>query len=254
MQIFKEAITFTRKEGKHTACVVGVTSTITDLEAAMPYFLSGKESDKAKSYLYTERRLSFLLGRYAAKEAICEMLAVKDKTLIEIRSGVFNQPIVVHEGKEQLAVGIAHTDTYAVGICYSEDHPLGIDIEAINSKNTDMIIDQLTQSETTILTTTFCKDQLSIGTTLFWTIKEAMAKCIKTGLMTPLSVFEIDEVKKTEKGFVATFSNFGQYKALSYVVEEMVLTIVTPKNSDIQYESEKQFIFNQADSKSALYE
>ena len=98
MEIFKEAITFTRKQGKHNAVVVGVTSTLAELEAAIPSFLNPKEANKAKDYLYEARRVSFLLGRYAAKEAICEMTRVNDKTSIELAKGVFEQPVVIHEG------------------------------------------------------------------------------------------------------------------------------------------------------------
>ena len=254
MEIFKEAITFTRKQGKHNAVVVGVTSTLAELEAAIPSFLNPKEANKAKDYLYEARRLNFLLGRYAAKEAICKMIGIKDNTSIEIAKGVFVQPIVIHVGIDQIAVGIAHTDTHAVGICYTVDHPLGIDIETVHSNNTDTILSQLTSSEKIVFNATFSNDEIDKSTTQFWPIKEAMAKCIKTGLMTPLSVFEIDEVTKTKKGYVATFTNFGQYKALSYLVGDMMLTIVTPKNSDIHFESEKQFVFNRVNLSSVLYE
>lgn len=250
MKTFKELLTFTRKNGKHKAVIVGVTGRLEDVENELDFFLNPEESVKAQEYIFKKRRLSFLLGRYAAKEAICELVGVNDRTSVEIKKGVFEQPIVMYEGKEQVAVGIAHTDSHAVAVSYMIDHPLGIDLEVIDANNADVVIDQFTKSEENLFKAVFSDDEKSIGAVLFWTVKEAMAKCIKTGLMTPLEVFELDSIQRTSSGYISTFTNFGQYKALSYLVDKTMLTIVIPKNSYVEYTSVKQFVFKQINSNS----
>ncbi len=245
MKVFKEIITFTRKNGEFKAVITGVTGDITELESQVNLFLNPKECKNLDNYVFEKRRLTYLLGRYAAKEAICGVLQIENRKNVEIKKGIFEQPIVLHDKREKVDVSIAHTDDCAVAISSFTDHPVGIDLETIDSKNTDTVIEQLTHAENTMFSSIFSNEQKNIGAVVFWTVKEAMAKCIKTGLMTPLSIFELDEIQEIDKGYRSTFTNFGQYKAHSYLVENAILTIVMPKNSKIDFESKIPFVFNQ---------
>jgi len=243
-KIFKETLFFHRENDTFNAVICGVKGELRHLETEMALFLTKKEIEIAKKMVFEKRRLSFLLGRYAAKQAICDFLTITNKNQIEIRQGVFGQPIVVYNGIEQIGIGITHTDDYAIAIAYLIDHPVGIDVESIDNSKTNLILSKFTAFELSLFTSIFSSNAIrNKGATIFWTVKEAMAKCIKTGLMTPLSVFEIDEMKEVDNSYISTFTNFAQYKAISYLLENSILTVVMPKKSHIEYASERTFDF-----------
>jgi 4'-phosphopantetheinyl transferase len=77
------------------------------------------------------RQQSYLLGRYAAKLALRDLLQESDFRIIEIARGVFDQPIVLFAQKQRWGVTISHTDSLAVALAFQAGHPMGVDAERI---------------------------------------------------------------------------------------------------------------------------
>jgi 4'-phosphopantetheinyl transferase EntD len=171
------------------------------------------------------RKKTFLLGRIAAKDAINGYISDVDDSDNSIDFGVFEQPIVT-VGKN-IQVSITHTNESGLSIAFYEAHPLGIDLEEIERA---MIIDTyLTDDERSMQNN--CEKTLFYA--IVWTAKESLSKCLKTGLMTPFNVYEIDDIEESENYFECTFTNFGQYKSLCFQKNDLMFAIALPRKSEI---------------------
>ncbi|NOY00569.1 MAG: 4'-phosphopantetheinyl transferase superfamily protein [Verrucomicrobia bacterium] len=209
-------------------------SSLTELEPQRHQFLSPSESKRWEKIPSDERRFSFLCGRIAAKKALNRLLPSIDPTAIDIEEGVFAQPVVSSTAAHGLQVSISHTGGIAGAIAFPEKHPMGLDIETTCSGEDPTIRSQLTEKEIKIHRELPYADPL--GYTVMWTIKESLSKVMKCGLTTPFSVFEIDDINSDGPVHLATFSNFAQYKALSVILNDVALSIVLPKQTDLNLE------------------
>jgi hypothetical protein len=68
-----------------------------------------------------------------------------------------------------------------------------------------------------------------------WTIKEALSKVLKTGMMTPMEIYQVNAIDQVlYNGFcVSTFTYFSQYKALSFPWKNTLCSIILPKETNI---------------------
>jgi 4'-phosphopantetheinyl transferase len=96
---------------------------------------------------FERRQKSYLLGRYAAKIALSEVILESDLKSIQIVKGIFEQPIVQCERSAGWAVTISHAGSIAVGLAYPAGHPMGVDIERIDETRHETILSQLSQRE-----------------------------------------------------------------------------------------------------------
>ena len=113
---------------------------------------------------------------------------------------------------------------------------MGIDIERINPKREDLLKGLILQSELDELTQ-HCSPIYDAKTlfTWVWTAKEALGKALCTGLTVPFPIYEIQNVA-IEKGLLtATYKNFRQYKVISFIWEEAVISIALPRHTDITF-------------------
>ncbi len=198
--------------------------------------LHKNEIEQLEDMSYRRRRHSFLLGRYAAKLALAKYFGESDLSSIEVKRGVFSQPIVCHfKGPAQ--IGISHADDHGAAVAFPEDHPMGIDIETIDLDRIGAINEWLSDTEQESIQ---CNETLKeLGAFMLWSSKEAISKVLKTGLTTPFSVYEISKIDleshshEEQFRFVSHFKNFAQYKGITYVnrAEQYVLSFVIPKRT-----------------------
>ncbi len=165
--------------------------------------------DEHREFKSQKRQQEYVRGRYAAKRALGGDFAVL--------SGVFQQPYVVGTN---LGVSISHSGKWAAALAFPESHPMAIDIERIDPKRHKAIESQMTDRELAMIA------EVENGHFVFWTAKEALSKVLRCGLMTSFKILEIDTAGSNE----ATFKHFPQYKAHSFFKEDLVCTIVLPKN------------------------
>jgi 4'-phosphopantetheinyl transferase len=204
--------------------------------------LSGEIFGKAEAaYLSTlqfeRRQKSYLLGRYAAKMALGNALAESDLRTIEIERGVFEQPVVRYPGDNRWDVTISHTEFLAAALAYPRVHPMGIDIERIDAAGAETASSQLSKQEAGWLESQPANRLETIFA--LWTAKEALSKALRTGLTSPIEIYNLAEFSRINRGiWEGLFLNFAQYKARVWIGSSSVLAIVLPKKSTIFTEAD----------------
>ena len=104
--------------------------------------------------------------------------------------------------------------------------PLGVDLEKIDSGNIEVLENQMSTMEKKISLLPLPR---AARVTLIWTAKEALSKVLKTGLITPLEVFEIEKFEHLASNCVAGYYKFfPQYKVVSFIVKGYICSIVYP--------------------------
>jgi 4'-phosphopantetheinyl transferase len=197
-------------------------------------FLHPKEKEYFNSLNFERRQYSYLIGRYVAKKGIGDYLNEKDFSKIEITPGVFQQPIVNYPSKQNIQVSIAHCQGWGAALVFPEAHPMAIDIESCDPQKQISSFIKITDQEKKLI------QKLSLNEheqyTLIWTIKEALSKVLKTGLMTEFTIFEISSIQVRENYFESYFAHFAQYKVISWWFQNIAWSIVLPykSNFDIQ--------------------
>ena len=182
---------------------------------------------------FAGRQKSYLLGRYAAKLALRELLLEPDLRAIEVVRGVFEQPIVQCDRGQGWDVTISHAGSLAAGLAYPAAHPMGIDVERIDANHYNTILSQLSESETRLIESGG-PDKFRIATAL-WTAKEALSKVLTTGLMTPMRIYNLAGFQSMESGmWEGLFENFAQYKARAWVGSSYALSVALPKRSELE--------------------
>lgn len=197
------------------------------------------EKKRYSSFKSDVRQLSFALGRFCAKKAIGYTNNIHQLSEIHIDSGIFNQPIIKEPNLPNIRVSIAHDGLSAVAISYPEEHPMGVDIESIDDEKSEAVEEQLTDFERKLI------KKLSTDTKtlnmIFWTAKESLSKVLKTGLMVPLSIFELDNIELLGSFYRGTFTNFYQYQFYSCIHHNKVISILLPRKTRLSLESTFSF-------------
>lgn len=77
-----------------------------------------------------------------------------------------------------------------------------------------------------------CNHNKIVILTILWTAKEALSKVLKTGLTMDMKLFEINQLEERDI-YRGSFTIFTQYQFLSFIIEDTVFTIVTPKKGNL---------------------
>jgi 4'-phosphopantetheinyl transferase len=194
-------------------------------------FLAPAEAAYFAGLHYLRRQQSFLLGRYAAKLALQRLLKVTDPKAIEIGRGVFEQPLISYLSARAAEVTISHCDEIAVALAFPSGHPMGVDIEQIDSDRLPTIQSQMSPVECAWARSAGA-DELALST-LIWTAKEALSKALTCGLMSPMEIFNLAEFYPLgDQVWGGLFQNFGQYKFIAWISRPVAMSVVLPKRSE----------------------
>ena len=234
MNIRTVPIALIREERQYRA-VLAVGQNNIDEEAQYLTHLHPNERRQYERYGSEKRRLSYLLGRLAAKHAISQLAQQRSLKSIWIDKGVFEFPVVKGSNLQNIQVSISHSDNLGLSVAYPEDHPMGVDIEKINKSRIKAILSQLTNQEKSLLENLEL-DNIAIYTA-FFSIKEALSKVIHTGMMLNFNYLEIREITYTSPTLSCLFANFGQYKARAWIGKDYVFSIVLPRKTSADFSS-----------------
>lgn len=193
--------------------------------------LSEIEKETFEKYQHPERKKSYLLGRYCAKQAISKLVSLPSFASISILSGAFRHPLIRGISQNGLAISLAHSKNSAVAIAHFDTYPCGVDIEIINLFPKEPVINSLKENERAILVSHFPTEEECFA--LAWCAKESLAKAIKTGLTLPLSFLEIHSIEKIQSQYQVYYRHFPQYSSLNFVFEGRMISITKPKTVDI---------------------
>ena len=182
-----------------------------------------------------KRKKDFLLGRYAAKQALMMLVPGESHAGIHIKPGVFQQPVVNGQGYEHLSVCITHSGMYAAATAFPVGHPLGIDIEWHDDAHTETLSTQVSPKELPPAHLSLSALQPEVERyTRVWTVKESLSKILKCGLTTPFSLFELQADPIKEAGiWTGGFENFTQYRFLSLASEKLSFALVHPGRTKV---------------------
>ena len=193
-----------------------------------PMFLAESELAYFTGLEHDRRRRSYLLGRCAAKLALQQSLAEPDLRALEIGSGVFGQPLVLHASRATPGVTISHSVDLAVAFAFPAGHPMGVDLERIDPERLDTIRSVMSRRERAWADHS---DPVTLST-LVWTAKEALSKVLLCGLMSPWAILSVGELQpRGARVWEGRFENFAQYKFFSWASRFYLMSVVLPKNS-----------------------
>ncbi len=211
---------------EHRVCFAAVAS------MAAEEFLGASETVRLASFRFAAKQESFRLGRLAAKRALGAMLEETDLRRIEIHSGVYGQPLVLHPRAATIDVSVSHSHGLAVALAFPAEFPMGIDLETVAAISAPSIIPELgaTPAELTWLATGGVNDATACG--VLWTAREALGKSLKIGLNSPLGMLALSEVQGTGEGsWIGRYLNFPQCQCLARLERGRVLTVALPREA-----------------------
>lgn len=222
--------TFPREDPGYRATFCFSRCPFTTLESARHRFLAPAEIAAWERLRFPARRESHLLGRYCAKEAVAAHGSLPSLLAFEIQPGVFQQPVVRGPGPGALQVSLSHSAGWAAAVAFDEAHPMGIDIECVRPDHRAAIRSQLTAREVALVSAAPHPEDPALA--VLWTLKEALSKTLRTGLMTPFQVFELAPAS-TWSGpmLIAEFTSFAQYRAIGLPFGPFALGLVLPLRS-----------------------
>jgi 4'-phosphopantetheinyl transferase len=196
--------------------------------------LHGKEITKLHSLAVLKRKFSYLLGRLVAKRALSILDSdIKLKDLF-IDNGIFKQPLIEHQ--ENFEVSISHSGNLGLGLAFPKFHPAAVDVEEIVPNRNAAIESCLTEAELKLINNFI---DPNIAHFSLWTTKEALSKAIKCGLTVNFKVLEISKINRNDTVYVMEFTNFAQYKAISFTYKKHIISFVIPIKSQLDL---KQFM------------
>jgi len=241
--LFIQRITFRNENVTYRASLaVSFFNKTTEFEALN--ILREEEKEQLLAYDYQKRKESYYGGRVSGKIAVSDFTKLKFQEF-QIDNGVFNQPVIQCLTKKNCQVSISHANHASASIAFDEKHPLGIDIESVDQKNSITIVEYLTVGEKA-----FCvNDNIPL---IFWTAKEALSKVLKTGLTIPLHLLEIKSFRIVDSFYVITFVNFAQYKVISFFFQDTILSIAYPSTSQLNSSNLIFSDFHQIDLKASV--
>ena len=109
---------------------------------------------------------------------------------------------------------------------------MGLDAERIDLTRYETILSQLSNQETQWIEAN-AEHKLQLATAL-WTAKEALAKVLCTGLMSPVQIYNLSEFNRISSGnWEGLFENFAQYTTTTWIGTSHAVSIVLPKRSTI---------------------
>lgn len=200
-----------------------------DSSEVAPDFLGCQEREFYKNLRYDRKRKSYLLGRYAAKNAVKTALKLESLTEIEIFNGIFDQPLIGCDKSKNLLISISHCEDTGIAVAFPDSLSIGIDIEKINPEKYQLLENMLKNSE---------KDCLEMDegvnikiVTMLWAVKEALSKSIKTGLTLSMDFFETKNQIKKDNYFRGEFTHFIQYQYLAVEINTYIVALVYPAKS-----------------------
>lgn len=178
----------------------------------------------------TDRGREYLVGRFVAKHALSRLLNDEDYNTICIDRGAFMQPILLSGHNASLDVSITHKKDIAAAIVFPKSHPMGIDLEIMETSSPRTLESQMTANELQTIRASGYDYVQSLWQ--LWVIKEAISKVLKTGLTTSFLLFETCDHHFNSDGELSChFSHFYQYRAQSWILNNNALAVVHPRTA-----------------------
>lgn len=230
-----QVLEIARETSRHRAALCLSRAPWGGLQAHAAEFLHADEQRQLQVAGVPKRQADYLRGRYCAKLALVAReagLVARDTC---VASGVFGQPVVCGDaarGRPHAQVSIAHSADWAAAVACDEVHPMAIDLEALDPRHAETLRGEVTAEERAAFAPANLGEPRSL--TLIWAAREALAKVLRTGLMTPLHLYEVGRVEAAAEAVTCEYRHFGQYKCCAGFVHDLAIAIALPRKSALQ--------------------
>lgn len=228
VQVYSADLVLSREDTTWQAAIAVATSDESlDAEA----YLHPNELRMLRGMKFDRRSQTYLLGRIAAKRAILHCTSGDHPTQIEVRAGVFGQPVCEFAAYLGYEVSISHTQNVALAIAFPAGHQLAIDFELCSRTNEIVMKSQTTEVERNSIHLLPLEQPISYA--VLWTAKEALAKVLKCGFTVPPHILAVETATMIDGATVSRFKNFSQYKSVSWVTGNFAVSVVAPDKTDL---------------------
>ncbi|MBD5135679.1 MAG: 4'-phosphopantetheinyl transferase superfamily protein [Lachnospiraceae bacterium] len=183
------------------------------------YLVSAERQERIKKYLFDKDKITSLTAELLIRKEACRTLGISDNK-ISFSYNEFGKPYL--SNYPEYYFSISHSEQ-----CITFTHsncPIGIDVEKVSEHDFDVAEKFFTNGELNYLQESENKD---IAFYDIWTKKEAYTKMLGTGLMTPLSSFDVTD-KELRKNFVSKYISGYMINVCSKNLKE--------KNFDLVFE------------------
>lgn len=204
--------------------------------SAMPAgeFLGESEKKQSADFKFAAKREGFLLGRLAAKRALGAQLAEPDLRQIEIRAGVYGQPLVRHPRAADVEVTVSHSHGLAVALAYPAEYPMGIDLETISAVSAQVVIGELEASPPELTWLATGGVDAATACCVLWTAREALGKSLKLGLNSPLGMLALTGIHPgNDSNWSGSYLNFPRCQCLSWLAGGRVLSLAMQNETQL---------------------
>jgi 4'-phosphopantetheinyl transferase EntD len=200
---------------------------------------SSWEIDNAAKMKRSDRRMSFLLGRSAARQALKSIWGELPMDL-SIENAERHNPIVKSGKFPRQNISISHKNNLAVAAAFEAGFYFGIDLEEINCTTMPLLMEFMTSAEK--LSLQGCPPHAAYSLAIF-SAKEALSKLTTLGFQVPFLRYEINEIKVDGSGLEVTtsFKNFPGYIAKTYIGSHFVISFAFPNSWNIQFRNLNPF-------------
>jgi phosphopantetheinyl transferase (holo-ACP synthase) len=204
-------------------------ASLEQLQQAKKTFLHKEELGYLSTLPFAKRQQSYLLGRFAAKEAIRHCSPEPQLSVdILIKPGFFEQPVVYSPNYTNIQISLSHSGFFGYAMAFPEAYPMGVDLEPIQTHIQSIVQEQLTKTEKEWIHKHHFSDASTLYT-IHWTLKEALSKILRTGMTSPFEIFAVTNLSNHNGFWTSEFENFTQYQGFSFLLDNIVCSIVYPK-------------------------
>lgn len=195
-------------------------------------FLSLEEKEELKK-LRRKQVDNFLVGRFAVKNIVQHILNLEqiECSKFSVKNKKSGEPYIFGTDFQHMKVSIAHSGKYGLAMVFPNDIEIGVDLEKkivdvkekrmfINKEDINVKYEFDTNSD-------FKENEIY---TIIWSAKEALSKCLKTGLINNINRYDILNINICKDYVWGNFKNYSSYKFIGFKYNCYVVSIVYPKN------------------------
>lgn len=179
-------------------------------------------------FAYASEQLSKrrVIEKQLIEKLINKGLIQLGKKTAKLKKGIWGQPILECNEECDMGISISHCNELVAVLLYDRELVLGIDVETDKEMSSLLCNKIFTASEKNIIKKC-CHNNL--GKLLFWCAKEALSKCLLTGLNISFECLEIENIHQENNYWVGSYSKFKQYGFIGFLYDKTVIVICFPK-------------------------
>ncbi|MCG8475007.1 MAG: 4'-phosphopantetheinyl transferase superfamily protein [Cytophagales bacterium] len=178
--------------------------------------------------LSEKRKNEFLLGRWAAKQAVIEIIPNLRLKEIAVLKGALGQPVLSVPCAENWSVSISHAENQAAALLFPEAFPMGLDIECKKSNIYQTVESALSRKERLQVSISSDKNLCALQ---IWSAKEALAKVLKLGFSLSPQILEVSNISKEKNHLRAFYQKFDMYNAQFFLLADMLVALCFPNEN-----------------------